>query len=370
MKDNKKNIEKELDKLTTNFELDLLRLIKTKSFISMSKDVMNNELNTLKEKSLNFQKKLKEFSIKTIEIEEEINSDIKTESDLVNIYLKKIRELLHDSRDYSDYISKDLNSGLTENIEKLDSLHQIYLNEMEEFRKELDERLGTLQKNLSQSLDTPSSDGIENVIENMEENDTEKKIFIGNDQFNSSEFEKENEIEFEDVEELTEADVIVDEIISKSEVKDFSENSNSSFGSTFVLILITAALFVGYYYFDKINEQLPILKKMIIDKSDDNTVDKENVLDSNNNESSRYLSNLDSNLKKINEKEVYYVINVEFEYIRNGPSIYYDSVATIKPDEKIKDLGEYNGQWLKVKTSDGIEGWLPTKSIKRYEEPK
>ena len=380
MKKKEESVEKEINKLTSNFELDLLRLIKTQSFISMSKDVMNNELNVLKDKSLEFQKKLKEFSIQTIEIEEEMNSTLKAENDLVNEYLKKIRELLHNSRDYTDYISKDLNTGLTENIERLDSLHRVYLNEMEEFRKELDNRLGTFQTDISASedelivedvLEGSINDEIldsEEVINEFEIKEPKEKILVGDDKLDLSFFRSEQDINFDDIEELTEADVVVDEIISNAEVKDFSEDSKGSNRQILIVVLLAAVLGIGYFFFDEINTQASILKDKIFTRPNKESVaDSEKEDLSQNYAGSKYLATLDSNLQKIKAKDNQYVISVEFEYLRSGPSIYYESLETLKTGEKIIDLGEYNGQWLKVKTiAKEKEGWLPTKSIKRF----
>ncbi len=60
-----------------------------------------------------------------------------------------------------------------------------------------------------------------------------------------------------------------------------------------------------------------------------------------------------------------YVITGKYANIRTGPSIYYDLVVTMMPDQKMKSLGEYNGHWLKVRTNDGKEGWISGKLIKK-----
>ncbi|NIP31633.1 MAG: SH3 domain-containing protein [Candidatus Dadabacteria bacterium] len=388
MSDEQRLFEKKLNQLSSNFELDLLRLIKTQSFISMTKDVMGKEVNTLRTKSTDFQKKLKEFSIKTIELEEELSRLDVNNTDYKNKYLQNLREILHDCRDYSDVLSKDLNTGLTDNIEKLDSLHRFYLMEMEVFRKELDNRIGILQKQFSDTAkeDSLLSDNIDHDIYNIYDRKVYENSGVNFD-----------EMGLDDIQELSEEDIIVDEIISSSEsnLENESDLSGNNYGYFLFFVLLIVAFGLGYYNFDKIDKSTYTLRHKLLNvlNIDMFRNEKESSMNTSFNEDikSKELDNeilqnkrLDksSGVEKVKSENINelktndgdnpskessdtYVITGKYANIRTGPSIYYDLVVTMMPDQKMKSLGEYNGHWLKVRTNDGKEGWISGKLIKK-----
>ena len=64
-------VNKELSRLSHDFELDLIRLIKTLSLISQSKSILEKHTEYLGARSAEFQKRLSDFTIALLELEKE-----------------------------------------------------------------------------------------------------------------------------------------------------------------------------------------------------------------------------------------------------------------------------------------------------------
>ena len=76
MSDDKKlisSIDELISRISTNFESDVLRLIKTQSMIKSSEEIINDEVEYLKNNIELISSKLDEISIKTSEINEVIH---------------------------------------------------------------------------------------------------------------------------------------------------------------------------------------------------------------------------------------------------------------------------------------------------------
>jgi hypothetical protein len=156
--DNKKNLAQEnLKRISANFELELLRLIRTLNFISQSKELYKDQIDYFQSMIDKYKLGLKEFTIKLLEAERETH-DTRTSGQGDSPYsapagsaqisaplIKVIDEL----RDYLDEIGNEIENSKTSYIKKLDSVHSLYNLELGASQKELDSKLQRLQKEMA-----------------------------------------------------------------------------------------------------------------------------------------------------------------------------------------------------------------------------
>ena len=403
MDDKKKLVEKQLNQISSNFELDILRLIKTQSFISLSKDVIDSEVESLKDRSNSFQSKLKNFSIKLLELENELSSTGLPDGDNFNRFTSHLKETLRENREYSDYLEKELSSNLASDIQKLESLQRFYVLEMEAFEKELDNRIRFFQKSITELAgDNSFSDAVPepHVTKTVYKSYGENPISEGSD---NSEIIDDTTIEFGDVEELSEAKIVADEIISNSEAESEKKSGNTTAYLFFTITLIILLVFVYLnpkefnnqrdLINDKIKHSISVIKSRFASDESAVVTEKSNIINKveiNNNvpKSAEKKNTIEDNviaddkesaishtsssrsgnpvLSDIEFKEgKVYSVKSDFANVRQGPSIYYDVVIRLKTDEQLTALGEYKGHWLKIKTKDGKEGWISGKLVKK-----
>ncbi len=65
-------------------------------------------------------------------------------------------------------------------------------------------------------------------------------------------------------------------------------------------------------------------------------------------------------------QEQLYTSRVSGANIRSGPGTNHDIVTVVRSGDKIRDLGERSGRWMKIETEDGKVGWVSSRIIKEY----
>lgn len=164
--DNQKDLVQEnLKRISANFELELLRLIRTLNFISQSKELYKDQIDYFQSMIDKYKLGLKDFTIKLLEAERETHEtrpsgqgdspySTPTESAQISAPLIKVIDEL---RDYLDEIGNEIESSKTSYFNKLDSVHSLYNLELGASQKELDSKLQRLQKEMAGLVETSTA---------------------------------------------------------------------------------------------------------------------------------------------------------------------------------------------------------------------
>jgi len=161
--DNKKDLAQEsLKRISANFELELLRLIRTLNFISQSKELYKDQIDYFQSMIDKYKLGLKDFTIKLLEAERETHEtrssgqgdspySAPAQSTQISAPLIKVIDEL---RNYLDEIGDEIEHSKTLYIKKLESVHSLYNLELGASQKELDSKLQRLQKEMSGLLES------------------------------------------------------------------------------------------------------------------------------------------------------------------------------------------------------------------------
>lgn len=412
MDDKKQILEKQLNYITSNFELDLLRLIKTRSYISMSKEVIDEELNSIKQLTLNFQEKLKSHVMKTVEFEREFVNDSSSNGLKNQEYFRNLKNNLNDYIASTESYISDLESRHVISKEKLDSLQRYYLMELEASREELDFRIKSLQGNMSKMFE-----GEEIEVKNYHDqivkkhSDIEKEIETKVLE-NKLTREEEAKGEFDSVLKATETSEriygnIKNDISATTEIRKYRKNKRERWQQIFGIIFISGIISICitlFYFYNKDYKEIQLAEQSYKQSKVDNPIDDkaessavlnneienvEEVQDEVVPNTSPDLSLDDNILEQVNNKDPEktesskigdsdkvknqelpsepikkFTLIGKAANVRSGPSTRYGVVTVVKRGDIFESLNENSRHWMKIKLSDQKEGWISGRLIK------
>jgi len=149
------SIEEQITRISNNFESDVLRLIKTQSMIKASGGIIDEEIKYLISKTQQFREKLNELSLKTSELSDLLQvtfQDKDLSSTHVGLYLNEfISSITKESIDIKT-LNQELADRLENGSEKLKSLHNFYIAELEAFQQEVDSGLDIIRKDIKENI--------------------------------------------------------------------------------------------------------------------------------------------------------------------------------------------------------------------------
>src|SRR3989304_45671 len=362
---NKKIIEslmnEKLNRLSQDFELNLIRLLKTLSLISQSKDILEKHVEYLRGKSTEFQNKLARFTIMLLELEKEVSElslrPAETDEELngkLKRYVKSLKGLLNDYLIYAREINDDLEKKSREYIDNLEVSHKFYTLELRSTQIELDSRLRELQSNLSKTLIEISSLKDKKVTppEKSEENLTED---ISN--------------------------------ISEYSIKSLEDSVKRHKRITFSLISVIFLLLLGLWVFNNGREITKIktgskqetvpyketskevggevtkeTKKVSEEETAQEMIEKTPETQSTKTEEKK------EKIQQLSSRKRLLTVTGLGGNIREGPGKRYSCPSVVKEGEVFERLDEELGNWIKIKTQDGTEGWISKKLVKEIAE--
>lgn len=359
---NKKEIDnlmdERLNRLSQGFELDLIRLLKTLSLISQSKDILEKHIGFLSSRSTEFQNRLSGFTINLLELEKEL-SELSLKpvglgeelNDKLKGYIKDLRALLNSYLTHAREINDDLEKKSGEYINELELTRKLYTLELQSTQIELDSRLRELQSNLSKTLIKISS------------------------------------LENEAVAHPTKSEGYIPEGIpdvSKYSIRSFKSSIKGHKGVVFSLVSLVFALLLGLWVSNNGRELTKIGKSSMTEAlSSKETLKKVEA------------GGRASEEKKISEKEIaqekmektteprliegrgergkeeqlssqkkHLTVIALGANIRGGPGIEYPIFSVAKEGDIVEGLDKERAQWIKVRTLDGKEGWISKELVK------
>jgi|GEM_PF-1881257 len=153
-----------LNRLSSDFEVELLRLIKTLNLISQSKELYKNQVEEIESISNNLKIRINDFTIKLLEIEKgaresarEYRSDFSSSADNneSNDYETIIKEV-NEFREKINVVDKDIERAKVEHLSKLDSFYSVYNLELKASQGELDTKLSDIKELLAVAVPEPA----------------------------------------------------------------------------------------------------------------------------------------------------------------------------------------------------------------------
>jgi|GEM_PF-5221493 len=382
---NKTIVEDQLKRISSDFELDILRLIKTQSMISTTSEIINRESDAIKDRSNDFQNVLNEFSDKI----HDLSRNLSNHENAVPLQ-KNINDILSAIEDYRSRTRKirdEVDRVTNENMSKLDSLHEFYSMELQAFQEGLDTRIQELQKNIIGTI-------------------YDKHDILQPTESESSDMEREplKTIWTEKPPAAGKEELIADKPKKKANNK---KEVSKSYIAASVLVLIAVAIYlfqvfspekIGFFtgpvpagdqkqlnHSEKPKKTVAPDKKVqpnilkhnekvnTLEKSDhEGRISKvqipENTVPVQHNVSSPKKAGIENNIEDKLVKVDLYELRVKGANVRSGPGKGYKVVTVLRTgDTFIRTRGETD-RWMKIKTEDDQIGWIAKSLVRKTGE--
>ena len=369
------SIEEQVVRISNNFESDILRLIKTQSMIKTSGGIINEEVEYLNSTAGLLNEKLSELNTKTNELSDLLQVSFQ-DKDLsqthVGLYINEFIDSIAKERSEIDSLKQQLSARIKGGSEKLNSLQQFYIAELEAFQQEVDSGLTTIHEDIKTRMQeelepapqpepeqepTPPSTAEESEPEQGPEPAIEEPI--------------ENEEEY----------------YQKMFASSNNQNGEQDSGDKFLYIalgflLLCAVGFLGYYFkYIKPNTggEMVMLEELYKEEPQDAPFEAEKNEPQQNNENSDSLA-VEKNSSDPGEyiiseggtpadlnsgSEFNYLVRVKRANMRNGPGRNYGVVSVVTYGTRVALLNEQSGIWTKIRLADGNEGWVAKKLLSK-----
>lgn len=387
-KDDKKSmIEERLNRISSDFELDVLRLIKTQSMISSTSEIIDSESETVKKRSEEFQEILKDFSNNLLEKAKNMpafENDASSQRDI-----NEILSTIEDYRTRTRKIRDEVEQVTKENLSRLSSLHEFYSMELRAYQEGLDTKLQDLQKSIASTLDIDENElDLNRGIEYVSDEDIEEEYPVHKKPHTEPFDGKQDGIK---------------------EGKGKKHSIPGRYVAAFVLILLAVAVYVYQVSFQQAGINSYLGKTAKTDTNQRELADtplrgteaetvagnKENlqhtatdtqkpeeleapednmtgIQDSDADHGSGMVSETkEGSTKALTEEfpeKPLYTIRVRGANVRSGPGKGYDVVTVVRSGDTFEKSGEETDRWMKIRTETGLQGWIAKSLVKETEK--
>ncbi len=348
-----------LKRLFSEFELDLIRLMRTVSLISQSKEISLRNVESLNLKAIDFQKTLVEFSIRLFELEKEISRRFIANSgqsiphnEELKKYIDDLNSLVDETIKNTRKLNDSLESRRIADIKDLESIERLYGLELKTTQNELESRLSGLESC---------------ILENVKE--------IG--ESDKSEIKSPSEIYSRTQYKPDAADD------SRASAKQDSPAKRTTAIFSLFSLVIGFVIGITAFYFLIPNEfSLKVIPKKtqeissdtLTEKTDSNTHEAEGKVaihheppQATNSEKTKE-SHIERKQTKPIGKKILLTVEDPGANLRKGPGINYTVISTAEGGDKLEYLNEQRGIWVKIKTKDEEEGWISEKLVRKIDQ--
>ena len=424
----KKELSREnLNRLSSDFEVELLRLIKTLNLISQSRELYKNQVEEIESISNNLKIRINDFTIRLLEIEKgaresvrEYRNDFSSSADNneSNDYETIIKEV-NEFREKINAVDKDIERAKVEHLSKLDSFYSVYNLELKASQGELDTKLADIKELLAEAIpepvvqETPAPE-IPAAPEpaQVQGNGSDEQPMPEPPPVSEAPEIPQSEFQRQSAEDLPKRNIN----LSHYPPRDMRHSISTSNGIIVGIIFLFFGALVGvtsYYLLDYIGEdntpqglreeiysddsispkkedsspitsnvesltqsETEIAEKENTPQNEFAAVDEETPTATNttaNDKFFKYLmdetadtTSLDTNVspETATGLDIYTVQGVGAN-VRSGPGMNHSVATVVLEGDEFAALGERRGVWIKVMTPDGTEGWISKKVVKQ-----
>lgn len=371
--DNKKenSIEEQIARISGNFESDILRLIKTQSMIKTSGGIIDEEIKYLDSKTQQIQDRLNNLNLKTSELSDFLqvsfqDKDISTTQ--VGLYLNEFIASVSKEKSEVSSLKQELSDRLNKGSDKLNSLHQFYIAELEAFQQEVDSGLTTIREDIKVKIDEELNPPVEEVPEIKEEPE-EQAVETEDPSEQADNTQIENEEEY------------YQKMFASSNAQNGKQDSDDKFlYIALAFLLLCAVGFLGYYFkYIRPNTtgEMVILEDLYEDENQAGQIINNKDGQGNSNTESLPVGNEPAEPKEylLNETGTASVTNINNDFnhevivkranVRKGPGRNYGVVSVATFGTMVAMLDENSGIWTKIRMQDGKEGWVAKKLLSK-----
>ncbi|HVY55444.1 MAG TPA: SH3 domain-containing protein, partial [Thermodesulfobacteriota bacterium] len=410
-----------LKRISANFELELLRLIKTLNLISQSKELYKGQITFIQALTDRYKLKLSDFTIRLLDLERK-SRDQAPEGNGDNIFAapkeqalapSAVADVVFEIRNYLNSISDEIEKNKEEYLQKLDSVYSVYNLQLGASQTDLDIKLRELQKEIARAAESSNGAGqkeiertedvksIEYVKPTVREPEPEKPRprnidYIGPDEPPAKPASKPSA--------QTAAPAKPKPGIKSTPKTDEAEaDKDAKIKNSYVIGagLLILGIVVGVLFYDMLMrmwgvEKVPsvnettysspagkkepapaakppaAVKKAEAPKAPEPEPAKKSepvqIAEQPKTPVSQPAAVKEPDKPEPQPAEPaavsYTVIGVGAN-VRSGPGMGNDIVTVVNEGEVFSGTGEAQGRWVKIRTSDGKEGWISSKVIRK-----
>lgn len=413
-----------LKRISANFELELLRLIKTLNLISQSKELYKGQITFIQALTDKYKLRLSDFTIRLLDLERKSREPAR-EGYGENLFAPPreqaltpaaVADVVFEIRDYLNNLSDEIEKNKDEYLQKLDSVYSVYNLQLGASQTDLDLKLRELQKEIARASESNGSgqDGketaedvtsIDYVKPSIRQPEAVKPAetvkpkprnidYIGPD-------EPPKEPAAKPATQTTSSAKPKPEIKSTPKTADTGTDKDAKVKNSYVIGagLLILGIVVGVLFYDMLMRMWGVEKTPVVNestysspaarkkpapevkppaavkeapKAPEQAAVKKGETAESAVQAKAPLS------QPVTEKEPekpqaqppaevdtvsYTVIGVGAN-VRNGPGMGNDVVTVVKEGDVFSGTGETQGRWVRIRTSDGKEGWISTKVIR------
>ncbi len=419
--------QENLKRISANFELELLRLIRTLNLISQSKELYKGQITFIQSLTDKYKLRLSDFTIRLLDLERN-SREPSHAHDSENLFgvprepaltPESVAGIVHEIRDYLNEISSDIERNQNEYLNKLDSVYSVYNLQLGASQTDLDLKLRELQKEISRVAESNGSGmsekkkteevtGIDYVKPTLQQPETVKPRVRNIDYIGPDEPQKQvsHKAAPQAASAKPKAEIKSTPNTASADPDNDAKIKNSYFIGAGLLIL---GIIVGVLFYDMLMRMWGVEEVSVVDAEtySVSSTKKEPAAESPASVKKEVKAPVEAALNNkplppakpvvavngdnavapaqtkaeppslFNTKVPveapavapaggsanYTVVGVGAN-VRSGPGMGNDVVTYVKEGDVFKGLGEKQGRWVKIQAPDGKEGWISTKVIR------
>jgi len=413
-----------LKRISANFELELLRLIKTLNLISQSKELYKGQITFIQALTDKYKLRLSDFTIRLLDLERKSREPAR-EGNGENLFAppkeqaltpSAVADVVFEIRDYLNGISEEIEKNKEEYLQKLDSVYSVYNLQLGASQTDLDIKLRELQKEIARASgangsgqernETPAEAvaGIDYVKPSIRQPETVKPAetvkprarnidYIGPD-------EPPKEPAPRPAAQTAASAKPKPEIKSTPKTGESETDKDAKIKNAYVIGagLLILGIVVGVLFYDMLmrmwgvektptestysssvtkkepapeakppvavtKAEAPKAPEPVIEKKDEAVKVAEQAKPALPQPVVQKEPEKPQPQPPAAETVSYTVIGVGAN-VRSGPGMGNDVVTVVKEGDVFSATGEAQGRWVRIRTSDGKEGWISTKVIR------
>lgn len=390
--------QENLKRISANFELELLRLIRTLNLISQSKELYKGQITFIQSLTDKYKLRLSDFTIRLLDLERN-SREPSHAHDPENLFgvprepaltPASVAGIAHEIRDYLNEISSDIERNQNEYLNKLDSVYSVYNLQLGASQTDLDLKLRELQKEISRVAESNGSGmgekekteevtGIEYVKPTLQQPETVKPRVRNIDYIGPDEPPK--QVSHKAAPQAAASAKPKAEIKSTPKTASADPDNDAKIKNTYFIGagLIILGIIVGVLFYDMLMRMWGVEEVSVVDAEtySVSSTKKEPAAESPASVKKEVKAPVEAALDNkplppakpeaavapAGGSASYTVVGVGAN-VRSGPGMGNDVVTYVKEGDVFMGLGEKQGRWVKIQAPDGKEGWISTKVIR------